>query len=147
GCRGQLPPVAVSNEPIGPLSSVQADQDPLRLALSYVTAFVAGNGAYVFHSGPGVRGGGAFDAARGRPANSDDLDPAILDALAAMRQRLPAGLANWDRHEAHQSSMPWDGSQQAIRRGSLVGAYAATSGHRLVAVLLGVRQPHAITAR
>ena len=74
-CRGQLPRAATSNEPIGPQSSVAEDRDPVRLALSYVTTFIAGNAAYVYHAGAGIRGGGAADLARGRSANLFDQEP------------------------------------------------------------------------
>lgn len=147
GCEGRLPRAAISNEPIGPQSSVADDADPLRLALSVAMTFVSGNAAYVYHSGAGIRGGGAADLARGRAADFSKADSAVLDAIAAVRRRLPDGLANWTRHDAASSAMPWDGFQRAAVRGDLVGAYAATSDKRVVAVILGVRRPHTVTAR
>jgi hypothetical protein len=109
GCEGRLPRAAISNEPIGPQSSVADDADPLRLALSVAMTFVSGNAAYVYHSGAGIRGGGAADLARGRAADFSKADSAVLDAIAAVRRRLPDGLANWTRHDAASSAMPWDG--------------------------------------
>ncbi len=60
-CKGQLPSIVLNNEPIGPESSVRQDDSPSRIAAGYVMTFLAGNAAYVLHSGPGIRGGGAAD--------------------------------------------------------------------------------------
>lgn len=147
GHAGPIPAVAVNNEPIGPHASVAEDFDALRLALSYVTTFVAGNGAYVYHSGAGIRGGGEADIERGRHANIFDYDHGIIRAIGAMRRQLPAGLANWTRHDPSSPAMPWDGIAQAIERGDLARAYAATSGDHFVAVLLDVRRAHDLVAR
>lgn len=147
GCERQLPVAATSNEPIGPQSSVAEDADPLRLALSYVTTFVSGNAAYVYHAGAGIRGGGAADAARGRRANYFEYDNGILDALSAMRALLPDGLANWQRHNAQWETMPWNGFQAAVEDGRLMRAYAATSGGNVVLVLLKQSADISVTAR
>jgi hypothetical protein len=145
-CSGG-PPAATNNEPIGPQSSVAEDADPLRLALSYATTFVAGNAAYVYHSGAGIRGGGTADLALGRKANIGEYDERILDALSAMRRLLPPGLANWTRHDSDSESVPWNGFQTAIKDRTLMSAYAATSGDRVVLVLLNQREPITLTAR
>lgn len=145
--RGPIPPVVVNNEPIGPQASLAADDAPMRIAMAYATTFVAGNAAYVYHTGAGIRGGGSADRSRGRRANVDEYNPSILDALGMLRRLLPPGLANWTRHAPQSASMPWDGSQAAVERGDIVGAYAATSADELVAVVLGASRPHAIAAR
>lgn len=147
-CAGQLPRAVASNEPIGPESSVEADAGPTRLALSFVTTFVAKNSAYVFHAGPGVRGGGIEDRKIGRSASYRDLNPAVLKALAAAKQYTPAGLANWTRHNAQWPSAPFAGLDKEIDRGRLVRAYMSTSGDgQIFGVLLGIRQPVSATAR
>jgi hypothetical protein len=145
--EGGPPPVVVNNEPIGPDASVAADADPLRIALAYAVTFIAGNGAYCYHCGAGIRGGGAADMARGRRANVDEYDPAILDGLSVLRRRLPAGLANWRRANAQWAEFPWDGTQHADDRGDLVQAYATSDGHRLVVAVMGARRAHTVTAR
>lgn len=145
GCRFDGP--ALNNEPIGPHASVAEDADPLRLALGYVTTFVAGNAAYVYHTGAGIRGGGWADQARGRFANVFDYDHTIIRALQHWRNALPAGLANWTRANAQWAEFPWDGSQHAVDRGDIVRAYVTMSGEQLRGVILGVRRPHAITAK
>jgi hypothetical protein len=147
GCENQLPRAATSNEPIGPQSSVAEDADPTRIALSYASTFVSGNAAYVYHAGAGIRGGGLADTNRGRLANLFDYDPAILDALAAMRKLLPPGLSNWTRHNSQWASMPWNGFQTAVEDGRLMRAYAATSGPNVVLVLLKQTGDITVTAR
>lgn len=146
-CRGRLPAAVISNEPIGPQSSVAADDDPRRLALAYATTFISGGAAYVFHAGPGIRGGGAADAARGRAANFFDLAAASLNAIQSVAAILPPGLANWTREDAPGASAPWDGIDEAMARGDLLAAHAASSGEQFVAVLLDVVRPHAVVAR
>jgi hypothetical protein len=146
-CAGQLPPAVINNEPIGPFSSVADDADPVRIALAYAMSFVAGNGAYVYHHGAGIRGGGAADLARGRPANLYDGDTVVLDALAAVKRLLPPGLASWTRSAADAASLPFEGLARAVDQGAVRGAYAAASGDRLVLVVLGIERPATVTAR
>jgi hypothetical protein len=132
-----------SNEPIGPQSSVAEDADPLRLTMSYATVFVAKNSAYVLHTGAGIRGGGAADQARGRAVNFWEVPNwgPILAGLQAARRYLPAGLANWDRHNAHWRSAPITGYQAYIDGKGLNRAYAATCDGQIVQLLLGVTRP------
>jgi hypothetical protein len=141
-CPGRLPP-AVNNEPIGPQSSVAADDDPLRLAMAYVMTFVAGNAAYVLHTGAGVRGGGAGDAARGRPANIFEVSriEQTLTAIAAARGYLPAGLANWSRLDPASEQFPFEGIDR------LPYVYASTNRNGFVVALLDVRAPLELRAR
>lgn len=137
-----LPQVAVNNEPIGPQSSGAGDQDPARLALAYLTSFIAGNAAYVYHAGAGIRGGGAADLAGGRLANLYEYPPELLAGISHWRRRLPPGLANWTRANAQWAEFPWDGSQRAVDQGQILRAYVTTQGDQLVGVLLGPRAPH-----
>ncbi len=141
------PAAFVNSEPIGPGASVAADDDPLRIAMAYATTFVAGNAAYTYHAGAGVRGGGREDVRRGRRANIQDEPTAVIDALAQMKRTLPPGLANWTRHDASAAEFPWDGSQAAITRGDILRAYATSRDGQFVAVILGIRAPHTITAK
>lgn len=149
--NGGEPGLVVNNEPIGPDSSVASDGDPARIALGYVTTFVAGNGAYVYHSGAGIRGGGQNDRDRGRRPNVFDYDPAFLNALGFWRRRLPGGLANWERRNSQWQQplpeFPWAGFNTADDRGDLVQAYATSDGRDVWAVVLGVRRAFTVTAR
>lgn len=141
-CGGQLPRLVFSNEPIGPQSSVNTDDQPLDIVMAYYTAFVAQNGAYVFHAGPGIRGGGKEDRDRGRSANLEDLPSfdRYASGLTAARACLPPGLANWTRHNAGWSTAPFDGFAQAAEAGAVVRVYAATAGPETFAVVLGLRR-------
>lgn len=142
-----LPRAVVNNEPIGPDSSVAADADPMRIAMAYAATFVAGNGAYVFHCGAGIRGGGAADLAKGRQANLFDYDQAIYAGLSTMRKLLPSGLASWQRHNSQWDSNPIAGFNKGVDDGRLMRFYAATSGPQFVGVVLDIKRPITVTAR
>jgi hypothetical protein len=132
-CRGQLPRGVFNNEPIGPESSVRQDDDPSRLAAAFVMTFLAGNASYVFHAGPGIRGGGEADRSGPIPrhANFDELPHfgSIAAALGAARKYLPPGLANWHRLGPGDSKAPVHGFQ---------GTYTASHGSEFVALVAGI---------
>lgn len=134
-CQG-LPPLRSSNEPIGPFASVRDDKDPLRLAMSAAMAYLSGVGAYVLHTGPGVRGGGRADRERGRPADIWAVPEIerVLGALTTVRRVLPPDVPSWSRHVA--------GADDPIRlRGGSaneVRAYTAVRDRRFVVVTLAV---------
>ena len=92
-CRGALPGIVLNNEPIGPESSVEQDDSPSRIAAAYVMTFLAGNAAYVLHTGPGIRGGGAADLGASPPRHAHFAElpsfESIATALAAARKYLP----------------------------------------------------------
>jgi hypothetical protein len=143
-CEG-LPPLRTSNEPIGPFSSVRAEGDPVRLALSAAMTYVSGVGAYVLHTGPGIRGGGRADLDRGRPADMwaiPDIDE-ILRGLDTVRRVLPAGVAAWARRE----SVPTDPVGLTLESGSPVQAYVAAHGDRFVILPLALSGATTIEAR
>jgi hypothetical protein len=148
GCRGRLP-AAVNNEPIGPQSSVAADEDPRRLVMAFVTTFVAGNSAYVLHAGPGIRGGGAADLAAGRSTDWMDIPTltATLAGMRAAREHLPPDLANWRRRDVGDSAHPFIGFDQAVRGGAVNAVYAATLRNRFVVAVLGARREVVVRAR
>ena len=141
-CRAQLPPLIFNNEPIGPESSVEQDDAPARIAAGYVMTFLAGNAAYVFHSGPGVRGGGAADVGPKlhRHAHFDELPSfkPIAAALGAAKSYLPPGLANWPRHEPNAPGAPIHGYEQL---------YSASHGSDFVALIVGATKPVTLRAR
>lgn len=97
-CTG-VPKAYTNNEPIGPRSSVAADDNPLRLVMQAVVSWTGGMGAYVFHTDAGIRGGGAEDRARGRVANFWEVTnwAETTRGLQAARAALPADLPNWTR--------------------------------------------------
>jgi hypothetical protein len=134
---GGLPPLRSSNEPIGPFSSVRAESDPLRLGMAAAVTYVSGVGAYVLHSGAGIRGGGRADRKLGRPANIGDVPgiAAILRALQSVRRRLPADVANWERFDATAAN-----SLITVQPpGTVVAAYGAHRKDRFVVTPVGIK--------
>jgi hypothetical protein len=140
-CKGQLPSIVLNNEPIGPESSVRQDDSPSRIAAGYVMTFLAGNAAYVLHSGPGIRGGGAADVSSKlrRHAHFDELPSfkPIAAALGAAKQYLPPGLANWTRHAPNAATAPIRGFD---------GLYTAAAEGRFIALAVGIEQPVVVRA-
>jgi hypothetical protein len=140
-CRGQLPPIVLNNEPIGPESSVRQDDSPSRIAAGYVMTFLAGNAAYVLHAGPGIRGGGSADVSSNlrRHAHFDELPSfkPITVALSAAKQYLPPGLANWIRRSPNAPAAPIRGFEHL---------YTATSEGRFIALAVGIQKPTILQA-
>jgi hypothetical protein len=146
--HGRMPDVAVNNEPIGPESSVASEDNPARIALAAAATFIAGNAAYCFHAGAGIRGGGIGDLERGRKSNLDEYSRDFWAGLHNVRLTVRDGIANGRRENAQWSTMPWDGSQTAVERGALVRAYASiVNGVSTTAVFIGTKQRHDITLR
>lgn len=89
-----VPPVS-SNEPIGPGSSVNSENDPIKLCSAAVFAYLANLPAYVFHSGAGVYARDPFEDMPG------------ISALRHLRRLLPGDLANWERHDGLEPAAPF----------------------------------------
>lgn len=134
--RPGFPPV-VSNEPIGPGSSVDAETDPARLVAAAAFAYAAGLPAYVFHSEAGVFGRARFEETPG------------VDRFEPVLRLLPVDLPGWERHDGKDP-----GSPLTIFAGGEPGRYvsdvesaadgcvrmaACRKGDRFVAVPVGVR--------
>jgi hypothetical protein len=110
--------------------------------MAAATTYVAGVGAYVLHTGSGIRGGGRADRERGRPADIWAVPQveSILSALSAIKRALPADLASWRRHEL--------GPEDAIDVTGPAGpAYVAVKDARFVAVALAAPKGITVTAR
>lgn len=147
-----VPGAWVSNEPIGPQSSVNADDDPLRLAMSAALAWACGATGYVLHTGPGVRWGGAEDLARGRSINFQDVPniDAILAGLRSVQSLLPSDIPNWSRANAAWAEHPfaWEGGlKDDYDAGRMVRAFAAYSGDRFFVFPIDVRGPLTLIAK
>lgn len=128
------PPVWINNEPIGPESSVNSDDDPLRLSMFAATTYLCGMGAFVLHTGAGIRGGGAADLNRGRSSNIWEVNnvESILNAIKIVRDNLPKDIANWRRintseHDVYVTTHPFNTSylREAQEQGKLLRAFAA----------------------
>lgn len=94
---GWLPgvPPAVSNEPIGPGSSVSSERDPIKLCAAAVFAHLANLPAYVFHSSAGVHARERFEDMPG------------IGAFRHLRTILPPDLASWERNDGLEAAAPF----------------------------------------
>jgi hypothetical protein len=93
----------ISNEPIGPQSSIASETDPLRIAMSAALVQLCGGAAYTLHTGAGIRFGGIEDKRIGRAENFWEVPniQAILDGLNSVKSLLHPDLANWRRHNSN----------------------------------------------
>jgi hypothetical protein len=99
-----VPPV-ISNEPIGPGSSVSSESDPIKLCSAAVFAYLANLPSYVFHSRAGIYG-----YEKCCPPAGDRLrfeDAAGIEAFRHIRQLLPPDLASWMRNNGIEPSAPF----------------------------------------
>lgn len=143
-CDG-LPRAYLSNEPIGPGSSVAADDEPIRLVANAAVSFVAAVGAYVLHTDAGIRGGGAADLARGRVANVWQVSRWLetTAGLKALRAALPPDLARWARAPSSKPPM------FEVREFNVTvdRVYCTTAGPRFVCVAFNLRPSSTFTAK
>ena len=149
-CTGRLPKLTFNNEPIGPRSSGNMDDNPLSMAVAFGTTFIAQNGAYVLHCGPGIRGGGYEDVNQEpgkvkpyvpREANFRDQPnwKPICRALRIARDVLPPGLANWTRANSQWSTCPFRGFDKADEAGLVTQVYHTFNGPDTWSVAHGIR--------
>lgn len=92
--RPGLVPV-ISNEPIGPGSSVNTDKEPIRLVMAAAFAYAAKLPAYVFHCEAGVFGKTRFEQT-----------PAI-DQYGHVLRLLPNDLPSWRRNDGLGADTPF----------------------------------------
>ena len=92
--RPGFPPVS-SNEPIGPGSSVNSENEPIRLVMAAAFAYSAKLPMYVFHCKAGVLGKMRFEDT-----------PGIGSFRHALRL-LPGDLSNWERNDGKEASAPF----------------------------------------
>lgn len=141
----------VSDEPIGPQSSVASDGEPVRLVLAAIHTWLCNGAAYVLHTGAGIRGGGAADIAGGRSANMWEVPriEEILDGLAAARQALPPDLPNWQwmNGNANFPRYPFDTDPLIVEDQLLRAFIAVHDDGRFVCVPLKVEKTTPFTAR
>ena len=146
-CRAGLPDVAANGEPVGPQSSVASEGDPIHVLTGAAVTFTAGLPIYVWHTGPGVRGGGKSDRALKRAANIADLPQVdeMLHGFAALKKQLPADLPGWSRVDPTAETNPL----RLQTDGALgpVDVAAARQGGRVVLVPFGIRDTLSVHAR
>lgn len=104
---GNLPgvPPVISNEPIGPGSSVDAESDPIKLCCAAAFAWIANLPGYVFHSRAGIYGYEQCCPPTGNPLRFEQA-PGI-DAFEHLRQILPPDLAGWTRNDGIEPAAPF----------------------------------------
>jgi hypothetical protein len=104
---GKLPgvPPVMSNEPIGPGSSIAAESDPIRLCSAAVFAYLANLPGYVFHSRTGIYGYEKCCPPSGNRMLFEDT-PGI-DAFCHLRHMLPPDLASWSRNDGIELRAPF----------------------------------------
>jgi hypothetical protein len=144
-CR-DVPHAYANNEPIGPYSSGRDEREPLALATAAALSWASGIGAYVLHSGAGIRGGGVEDRRLGRPANIWETErwSVTTAALACVRFTLPPDLPGWTRVREDARDHPFATGNG--RRATAVRA-AAIRGPRFVAIPVDVGRSTTLVAR
>lgn len=134
--RPGCPPV-VSNEPIGPGSSVDSEREPIRLVMAAAFAYAASAPVYVFHSEAGVRGQTRFEETPG------------ADRFRVLMRLLPGDLPGWRRGDGRArddafrvfaGGMP-DRTAPEIPSATdgCVRLALSTKGDRFVALPVGIR--------
>jgi hypothetical protein len=91
--RPGFPPV-ISNEPIGPGSSVASEREAVKLVMAAAFGYVAKMPAYVFHSEAGVFGKTRFEGTLG------------VDQFRQIIRLLPPDLPNWRRNDGKGQDAP-----------------------------------------
>ncbi len=99
-----VPPV-ISNEPIGPGSSVGSENDSVKLCAAAVFGYLANLPGYVFHSRAGVYGFQQCCPPAG-PRLDYENAPGI-GAFQHVRELLPPDLPNWTRNNGTEPSSPF----------------------------------------
>jgi hypothetical protein len=102
-----LPP-ASHNEPIGPGSSVAAQDDPVKLVSAAAYAWMSGLPMYVYHSRAGIFGDGRLED---MPGAGD---------YQRLLEILPGDIANWRRAEGDAEFAPFTTGPGAVRHLSCV---------------------------
>jgi hypothetical protein len=135
-----LPGVVTSNEPPGPNSSGETNDNPLQLAMMRATGVLSGGALYVLHVGDMVAG--RVDPAHNRHANLWEVPniDAILKAARGVDKLLPLGIEDWLKfnnswggHPLTTDAFFGDGADHGVNRN-----YAAVNGGQFVVVVNGV---------
>ena len=140
------------NEPAGPETSVAEQRDPLVLVMQRAVGVLCGMGAYVFHCGAGVRGGGDWDRRLGRSANFWEVPDilTILEGLRTVGRLLPHNVENWHKYNGHWQGHPLPADQVWTDLGKadhgVVRTYGTVQNERFVTMPHGVKEYAVLTA-
>jgi hypothetical protein len=145
-CSG-IPTLRSSNEPIGPESSVVGMDDPVALSAMALVTYGSGIGAFVLHTGPGVRGGGEADLARGRHRNLWELPTAanVATGLSTITRLIPGDLANWSTQD-ELGEAP-DRFFDLKDRTGVAGVYCFANAQDFACAPVGINRPLSLVAR
>lgn len=135
--RGLLNVPLLSNEPIGPGSSVNSEEDPAKLIAAAAHAYMAGLPGYVFHTGAGVRAEVPF------------ADMPGVNEFSKLLSLLPPDLPQWEGNRGLEGSAPLtvQEGQEATPEGDMhqsgdrgaLRNFGATRGPEFVAMPIGIR--------
>ena len=142
-------PVGSNNEPIGPGSSVAAENDPVKLVAAAIVTHVSGLPMYVYHSKAGIRG------------HEDLADMPGVGSFVHLKKIVPPDLASWTPKNAHWPDSPfrvyaWDGGGKRVpdkmwpdlKGGQgAVRVYSAVRGGEFFTVVIGVKPVVLMEAR
>ena len=94
-------PPASSNEPLGPGSSVNTENDPIKIVSAASFAWISNMPMYVFHS----RSGTSSIDSSGKYVHFEDMPG--LASYPYLLQVLPPDLPNWTRNDGIEESSPF----------------------------------------
>jgi hypothetical protein len=134
-------PVGSNNEPIGPGSSVAAENDAVKLVAAAIVTYVSGLPMYVFHSKAGIRG------------HEEMADMPGVASFVHLKKVVPADLASWSPKNAHWPDSPFrvyahDGAGKLVADTmwpdhpggtGAVRVYGAVRGEEFFVVAIGVK--------
>jgi hypothetical protein len=107
----------------------------------------SGIGAFVLHTGPGVRGGGEADLARGRHRNLWELPTVakVAAGLSNITRLMPGDFANWSKVDGFSDSPErlFDVKDPA----AAAGVYCFAKGQDFACAPVGIKKPLPLAAR
>ncbi len=110
-CSG-IPIVMINGEPIGPGSSVDSDDDPLRLVGGAIVSFFSDHSFHTIHTTAGVRNDTRF-------ADVSHLRETFA-AIAAMKDYLPPDVVAWSEQNHHWSTGGFQGMGHPFERFQII---------------------------
>jgi len=141
-CPG-TPAVVANNEPIGPRSSVESDDDPTRLVSAALVTLLSGVPLHVLHSRAGVRGDIDFASLPGVAATLSELQRVRPLVPRAIARATPVAADTPDALlELRSPVVPDIGAGPGV-----VAFQVVRLGEETLAVAVGVRGPLSLRAR
>lgn len=134
-----------NNEPIGPGSSVNCDQEPLRLIAQAVVTSISKVPFYVFHSRAGV---GSNSELCGLSGNMDLSQMPGIANMGIIKSYIPSDLSNWTKHNHYWPGNPFrvygDGKQDHMTtdgaKSGCMRNHAAVRGNDFLVIPTGIKK-------